>query len=115
MDTLADGSFIFLAGVLVFLVGAVIALYTRRGSAMDLHPYHHVHGGAPGANLPTRDYSGSDRTRSTEQHVVARWTRAPQNEAGVRAEAAERSRRERAAQRTRRKAMRIPSPLPPRR
>jgi hypothetical protein len=109
---LAGGSLIFLAGVLVFLIGAIVALYTRKGSGMDLHPYGHVHGGAPGAALPCEDFSGSDRTPSTEQQIVARWTRAPENEASLRAEAAARNRRERSAQRPARKGMRIPSPVP---
>src|SRR4051812_6497166 len=32
-------------------LGRIIALYTRRGSGVDLHPYRHTYGGAPGAAL----------------------------------------------------------------
>src|SRR4051794_41876756 len=59
---LAGGAWIFLGGVLAFLIGAVIAMYTRKGSGMDLHPYRHVHGGAPGADSPAHDYGGAGRT-----------------------------------------------------
>src|SRR4051794_41901468 len=58
---LAGGAWIFLGGVLAFLIGAVIAMYTRKGSGMDLHPYRHVHGGAPGADSPAHDYGGAGR------------------------------------------------------
>ena len=70
---LAGGAWIFLGGVLAFLIGAVIAMYTRKGSGMDLHPYRHVHGGAPGADTPRHDYSGSDRTEAAERDVVRKW------------------------------------------
>ena len=73
--TLAGGSFIFLAVLILFLVGVIIALYTRKGSGMDLHPYRHVHGGAPAAALPSNDYSGADRTFVTERNVVRSWRR----------------------------------------
>jgi len=113
VTTFAGGSFIFLAGVFVFLIGAIVALYTRKGSGMDHHPYRNVYGGAPGATLPCEDFSGSDRTRSSEQQVLARWTRAPENEASLRAEAAARSRLERSSSPAKAKRMRIPSPVPP--
>ena len=72
---LTGGSFIFLAAVLLFLVGAIIALYTGVGSGMSHHPYRHTYGGAPGADLPCEDYSGSDRTFVAEQRARARWER----------------------------------------
>jgi hypothetical protein len=71
--TLTGGSFVFLAAILLFLFGAIVALYTNVGSGMSHHPYRHVHGGAPGADLPCEDYSGSDRTFVAEQRARARW------------------------------------------
>jgi hypothetical protein len=70
---LSGGAWIFLGVVIAFLIGAVIAMYTRRGSGMDLHPYRHVHGGAPGADTPRHDYGGSDRTEAAEREVARRW------------------------------------------
>jgi hypothetical protein len=68
-------SLIFLGVLIMSLIGVIIALYTRRGSGMDHHPYHHVYGGAPGANLPCEDYSGSDRTSVSERNVARAWRR----------------------------------------
>jgi hypothetical protein len=70
---LSGGAWIFLAVVIVFLIGAVIAIYTRKGSGVDLHPYRHVHGGAPGADSPAHDYGGSDRTAAAEREVARKW------------------------------------------
>jgi hypothetical protein len=70
---LAGGSWIFLGVVILTLVGVVIGFYTRRGSGMNLHPYRHVHGGAPGADHPTHDAGGSDRTEVHEREVAKRW------------------------------------------
>jgi hypothetical protein len=70
---LSGGAWIFLGVVIAFLIGAVIAMYTRKGSGMDLHPYRHVHGGAPGADSPAHDYGGSDRTEAGEREVARRW------------------------------------------
>jgi hypothetical protein len=72
---LTGGSFIFLAAILIFLFGAIVALYTNVGSGMSHRPYRHVYGGAPGADLPCEDYSGSDRTFVAEQRARARWVR----------------------------------------
>jgi hypothetical protein len=69
----SGGAWIFLGVVIVMLVGVVIGFYTRRGSGMDLHPYRHVHGGAPGADNPVHDSGGSDRTASIERDVAKRW------------------------------------------
>jgi hypothetical protein len=74
--TFTGGSFIFLAAILIFLAGAIVALYTSVGSGMSHHPYRHVYGGAPGADLPCEDCSGSDRTFWTEREVRQRWERA---------------------------------------
>jgi hypothetical protein len=73
--SLAGGSFVFLAVVILFLVGVIIALYTRRGSGIDLHPYRHTWGGAPGSALPCDNYLGSDRTSVTERYVARSWRR----------------------------------------
>ena len=70
---LSGGAWIFLGVVILTLVGVVIGFYTRRGSGMDLHPYRHVHGGAPGADNPVHDSGGSDRTASIERDVAKRW------------------------------------------
>jgi hypothetical protein len=73
MAALAGGSMPFLAVLILFLVGVIIALYTRKGSGMDHHAYRHVYGGAPGAALPCDDFSGGDRTSWTERDVLMRW------------------------------------------
>ena len=70
---LAGGSIIFISVVIVFGIGVVIALYTRRGSGMDQHPYKHVYGGAPGADAPAEGFGGSDRTSVTEREVARKW------------------------------------------
>ena len=70
---LSGGAWIFLGVVLLFLVGVIIGFYTRRGSGMDLHPYRHVHGGAPGADNPVHDAGGSDRTATLEREVARKW------------------------------------------
>lgn len=73
---LAGGSFVFLVAILLFLVGAIIALYTSKGSGMSHHPYRSAYLGAPGAELPCEDFSGSDRTYLNERRVQARWREA---------------------------------------
>jgi hypothetical protein len=73
--TLAGGSLIFLGVLILFLIGVIIALYTRKGTGIDLHPYHHIYGGAPGSALPCEDYSGADRTSVTERGVAKSWRR----------------------------------------
>ena len=70
---LSGGAWIFLGVVILMLVGLVVGFYTRRGSGMDLHPYRHVHGGAPGADTPAHDAGGSDRTAAAEREVAKRW------------------------------------------
>ncbi len=75
MAALAGGWMPFLVSVILFLVGAIIALYTRKGSGMDHHPYRDISGGAPAAALPCDDYSGSDRTYVTEGDVGVAWRR----------------------------------------
>jgi hypothetical protein len=75
MAALAGGSIPFLVALILFLAGVIIALYTRRGTGMDHHPYRHVYGGAPGAAVPSDDFSGSDRTSVTERDVARSWRR----------------------------------------
>jgi hypothetical protein len=70
---LSGGAWIFLGVVIVLFFGVVIGFYTRRGSGVDLHPYRHVHGGAPGSDIPTHDAGGSDRTAQLERDVAKRW------------------------------------------
>ena len=69
----SGGAWIFLGVVVLMLVGVIIGFYTRRGSGMDLHPYRHVHGGAPGAANPVHDAGGSDRTATLERDVARKW------------------------------------------
>jgi len=70
---LSGGAWIFLGVVTLMLVGVIIGFYTRRGSGVDLHPYRHVHGGAPGADTPAHDAGGSDRMATLERGVAKRW------------------------------------------
>jgi len=67
---LAGGSWIFLGVVLLFLVGNVIALYTRTGSGINEHAYGKVYSGAPGAAIDTST-SGHDG----REHNWSRGTR----------------------------------------
>jgi hypothetical protein len=114
---LTEGSLVFLAVLILFFVGVIIALYTRRGSGVDLHPYRHTYGGAPAAALPCDDYSGSDRTSVTERDVVRSWRRRRlgQSPASVAAQIAEARalRRQQDSQPARTKRLPIRSPLGP--
>jgi hypothetical protein len=76
MAAVAEGSLPFLVVLTLLLVGVVVALYTRKGSGVDHHPYRHIHGGAPAAALPCGDYSGSDRTFALERDVARSWRNA---------------------------------------
>ena len=67
---LAGGSWIFLGAVIFFLVGNVIALYTRVGSGINQHAYGKVYSGAPGASLDS-SISGHDG----REHNWSRGTR----------------------------------------
>ncbi len=66
MIELTFSNAVFLAFMIVMLVGVIVGLYTRTGSGIDQHPYRHVYGGAPGACLPC-DVGGSDRTALAEE------------------------------------------------
>ena len=113
---LAGGSLIFLAVLILFLVGVIIALYTRRGSGVDLHPYRHTYGGAPGAALPCEDCSGSDRTSVTERDVGRSWRRRrlDQSPDAVAAQLAEARALRRRSKPTPTKLLPIRSPVGPR-
>jgi hypothetical protein len=52
-------SAVFLIVEVLFLVGVVVALYTRFGSGINERPYGKIYGGAPGARGPS-DLSGHD-------------------------------------------------------
>jgi hypothetical protein len=115
MAALAGGSLPFLATLILFLVGAIIALYTRRGSGMDHHPYHHVHAGAPAADLPCEDYSGSDRTATAEREVLSLWRRRrlAQDPASVAAQLAEARSLRRRQRSVPSNGLPVRSPVPP--
>jgi hypothetical protein len=53
----------------LMLVGVVYGYYTVDGSGIAEHPYHDLHGGAPGAFAPASVY-GRDETV-----VMRNWTR----------------------------------------
>ena len=53
----------------VLLIGVVYGYYTVGGSGIAEHPYHDVHGGAPGAFAPA-SVSGRDETIA-----VRNWSR----------------------------------------
>lgn len=46
----AGGSLIFTLFVVLYFLAVVYSLYTRRGSAINQHPYRDTHGDAPGAS-----------------------------------------------------------------
>jgi hypothetical protein len=51
------------------LIGVIYGYYTAEGSGIAEHPYHDVHGGAPGAFAPAR-VSGRDETVA-----IRNWSR----------------------------------------
>jgi hypothetical protein len=53
----------------VMLVGVIYVYYTVDGSGIAEHPYHDLHGGAPGAFAPASAY-GRDETI-----VMRNWSR----------------------------------------
>jgi hypothetical protein len=50
--TLIDGSFEFLAAMLIILAGTVWTVYARSGSGIDHHPFRRSNTDAPGAYGP---------------------------------------------------------------
>ena len=56
---LADGTWIFLGVILVWLASIVYGYYTVKGSGISETPYEKVYGGAPGARGPA-SVSGKD-------------------------------------------------------
>jgi hypothetical protein len=65
---LAGGFLVFVVFSIVLLVAVTLSLYTRTGSAIAQHPYHHPHGGAPAAAHESRMTGSADRE-------VLIWTR----------------------------------------
>jgi hypothetical protein len=53
----------------VLLIGVVYGYYTVEGSGIAEHPYHDVHGNAPGAFAPA-SVSGRDETVA-----IRNWSR----------------------------------------
>lgn len=53
--------------VLAMLLLGAISLFSRRASGIGRHPYHHLHGGAPGA-------AAGSRTSPADRDVL-RWSR----------------------------------------
>ncbi len=47
--TLAGGSGIFAAFIVLFTLAVIYSLYTRRGSGINQHPYANAYSSAPGA------------------------------------------------------------------
>ena len=64
----AGGSWLILGFMLVGIVVISLEWWTRRGSAINHHPYHRVYGGQAGAWAPCR--VGKDITSD-----VHNWTR----------------------------------------
>ena len=54
---------------MLMLVGVIYGYYTVEGSGIAEHPYHDLHGGAPGAFAPA-SVSGRDQTA-----LIANWSR----------------------------------------
>jgi hypothetical protein len=50
---LAGGAAIFGLFIVVYFAAVVFSLYTRRGSAINHHPYGQAHGDAAGAAGPS--------------------------------------------------------------
>jgi hypothetical protein len=72
---LAGGWQIFGLFLIIFTVGLIFTLYTRRGSGITQRPYGDVYGGAPGArgsSVLHHDESAATRyTRGTRSRVSA--------------------------------------------
>jgi hypothetical protein len=65
-----DGSFIFLAVLLVGFFAVVFGYFTRTGSGINPRPYGKIYGHAPGANTP-----GEVSGRDPQQARVSDWSR----------------------------------------
>ncbi len=50
---MAGGTIIFVLFAVVYFVVIAYGLYSRRGSAINQHPYNNPYGGAPGAAIPS--------------------------------------------------------------
>jgi hypothetical protein len=67
---LADGSFIFLAFLVIAFVGVVIGYFTTTGSGITPRAYGKVYSGAPGAKGPG-EVSGHD----PHSRPIREWSR----------------------------------------
>jgi hypothetical protein len=65
-----DGSWIFLAFLVIAFFGVVMGYFTRTGSGINPRPYGKLYGGAPGANTP-----GEVSGRDPRQSRVSDWSR----------------------------------------
>ena len=54
-----DGSFIFLAFIIIFFFAIAYGYFSRTGSGINPRPYGKLYGGAPGANC-AGEVSGHD-------------------------------------------------------
>ena len=65
---LAGGTWPFALFILVLFFAVAHGYYSCSGSAINQHPYHDVHGDAPGAAIPStigRDVERRDYSRGT--------------------------------------------------
>ena len=66
--TLADGTWVFVAFLVLFFLAITHGYYTRTGSAINQRPYNNGSGDAPGAEIPStigRDVARRDYSRGT--------------------------------------------------
>jgi hypothetical protein len=66
---LANGSFIFLAFLVIAFFGVAYGYFTITGSGINSHPYGKIYGGAPGAGRKS-DASGHD-----SRERISDWSR----------------------------------------
>ena len=56
---MADGSWIFLAFIIIFFFAIAYGYFSRTGSGINPRPYGKLYSGSPGANCPG-EVSGHD-------------------------------------------------------
>lgn len=64
----AEGSWMFLTFLVLFVLAISHGYYTRSGSAINQHPYNDPSGDAPGARIPSTiggDVARCDYSRGT--------------------------------------------------
>lgn len=65
---LADGTWVFVAFLVILFLAITHGYYTRTGSAINQRPYNNGSGDAPGAEIPStigRDVDRRDYSRGT--------------------------------------------------